>query len=223
MSLDSLRRLAHRNDLEVAHLVKELRLGTPGLAEAVESMAIEFAWSEGMDLPDGPRLVPWARWARVVAAFARHGFDGLRPLVASGDDVPFVLGLVAELRNAGAVPFLRAAFADVLHEPGAHPDLAHELAQAVNLLLSFKDAVTVAPADAQALQAFLLRWLPLTDTEPRRAGAILALRGVGDESALKIVMAQADLPYPWQNTRAVTLRAIRKRLAAPRGPASNPA
>jgi hypothetical protein len=53
------------------------------------------------------------------------------------------------------------------------------------------------------------------DSEPDRAVAILALRGVGDASTLDLLKAQRAFDQPYQNTLRVTRKAIQRRLAIP--------
>ena len=212
MNVKMLRKKALDGTLEVEDMLKAAMENPPGLSAALRKLVEDCGWTRGGLLPDGSREIPFLSWAEVAIAYADEGFAGLLPLAGAAENAPFVLGLVEEMRTAAALAFILEAFAGVIEHPDGMEEVAFAIASALNLMLSFKPSSPITAAQATTVQSFLFSLYPLATTEARRASVILALRGVGDEDAVRFLANVAEFFSPWQETKKVTLRAIRKRL-----------
>ncbi len=209
MSIKSITARARAGTLEVEHLLKEARYPDAALADALDALAVELGWPSVAGTGDGKLVVPLAAWAQVVAAYARDGYPGLLALAADPALADFVIGLLEESKTSEALDTLMRAFPDQLETPGQDGARAARIAAALNLMLSFKPAVPVAPAQAGRLRAFLHALHACAETDAQRAGALLALRGVGDEHSADFAMAQRLAP-PWRDVPALVARHIKK-------------
>ncbi|WP_234086365.1 hypothetical protein [Azonexus sp. R2A61] len=213
MNIATLRKKAQGGLLEVEDLLQAAIEKQPGLSGELVRLATVYGWQTQGLQSNGTRVVPLAKWAAVASAYADSGFDGLRAQVQEPQDIPFVLGLAEEIKSSDAVAFVLEISAQYLRGE-ASEELAVRIASAFNLLLSFKQAAPVSAAQTAAIQNFLIGVYPDLRAEAKRATCLLALRGVGDRSAIQFVEAAADFKEPWSDTKSVVLRAIRKRLKA---------
>ncbi|WP_395008943.1 hypothetical protein [Undibacterium sp.] len=213
MNITTLRKKAQEGLLEVEDLLQAAIEKQPGLSEELARFATAYGWHKQGPQSDGTPVVPLAKWAVIASAYADCGFDGLRAQVQQPQDIPFVLGLAEEIKSSDSVAFVLEISAQYLRGE-ASEELAARIASAFNLLLSFKQAAPVSAAQAIAIQNFLISVYPGLQAEARRATCLLALRGVGDQSAIQIVEAADDFKEPWNNTKSVVLRAVRKRIKA---------
>lgn len=212
MSLQSIRKKALTGSLEVDHLLREARLGTPGLGQLLLQLSEQLGWPHAELAPDGTREVPLAAWARVVAAYSNAGFPGMRDLALDSTLAPFVIGVVEELKTVEALAFLLEVFAVNLAQPERDIQLFIRLATAVNLMLSFKSAPPMREEQSELVQLFLFRLHSLARNHAEAALALLALSGVGSADAAAFVQASPRLAPPWANVQSTVLRAIRKRV-----------
>lgn len=212
MSLTSLRAKARNNQLEVEHILAAAAKRVPGLRDELRRLSAELEWSDTPYPAVGEHVVPFARWAAVAGAYAEDGVAGLAALTGDRTNWSYILGLLEELRSLEAVEALPALFPDVLRDPLSDPETAFRMADAFNLLLSFKKAPVISDGQAGAIRQFLLALLPAAHTNPERCGVLCALRGVGDRATLDIVAAAPDMPAPYQDVKASVTRTIRKRI-----------
>lgn len=212
MKISSLRSKARRNTLEVEHILAAAKARTPGLKAELEFLAREFNWSNTTHLPDGKHVVPLGKWADVAGTYAEGGIPALADLAKETHNANYVIGLLEELGSREAVEALISFFPDVLIHPEAATATAWRLSRAFNQLLSIKDAVTPTESQAQVVRTFLVQFYAAAASEPERAWAIYALRGVGDQSSLDLLGTLPDLQPPYHAARTDAIRAIRKRI-----------
>ena len=209
MSITSITARARAGRLEVEHLLKEARHPDPALADALDALSAALHWYSSGVLEDGSRVVPLAAWARVVSMYAREGHPGLLALATEPGLADFVIGLLEELKTKEALDTLLLAFHAQLDAPERDVACAARIATALNLMLSFKRAIPVEPAQAARLRTFLHALYACAENDAQRASALLALRGVGDEHSAGFAMAQR-LQEPWQDVPTIVARHIRK-------------
>nr|WP_315207376.1 hypothetical protein [uncultured Albidiferax sp.] len=214
MNIATLRKKAHDGSLEVEHLLQAAAKRPLGLSDELARLTSEYQWQVQGLQPDGTRVVPFAKWAAVAAAYSDEEFDGLRTLAKEPENVPFVLGLVEELHTSASVSFALELCNKYLAHPAQSHNAAFSLARTFNLLLSFKQAPPVTAAQARSVQDFLFALYPHSEREADRALVLLALRGVGDHDAVPFVESTAAFAEPWSGTKEAVLRAVRKRLKA---------
>ena len=211
MNIATLRKKAQGGLLEVEDLLQAAIEKQPGLSEELARLAMAYGWQTQGLQSNGSRVVPLAKWAAVASAYADSGFDGLRTQVKEPQDIPFVLGLAERIKSTDSVAFVLEVSAQYLRGK-ASGEIAAQIASAFNLLLSFKQAAPVSSAQAAAIQNFLVVVYPSLQAEAKRVTCLLALRGVGDQSAIQFVEEAADFKEPWIDTKSVVLRAFRKRV-----------
>ena len=212
MKITTLRRKALNGLLEVEDLLRAAVENQPGLPEELARLTVECGWQSNGLLPDGTRVVPLAKWAAVVTSYSRGGFAALRMMASDPENIPFVLGLVEQIKtNESVALVLEMCRLHVTH-PAHSEALAFEFASAFNSLLSFKLAAPVTATQAEGIRKFLFNVYPTAHSEAHRAAVLLALRGVGDQSAVRFVELAADFNEPWEQTKSAVLRAIRKKV-----------
>jgi hypothetical protein len=211
MSIESIKKRAKNGTLEVEHLLKEASYPNDAFATALDALSAELQWSCDGELENGNLQVPLATWSKVVATYCRGGFNGLVRLAAEPEAAGFVIGLLEEIRTNESLDALLMAFKKNLSNPCCDGDTSHRIASALNSMLSFKPMVAATPDQAIALRAFLCALYTCCESEAQRATALLALRGVGDESSAEFA-ASKSLRSPWHEVPEVVSKHIRKRL-----------
>ncbi|MDR3159827.1 MAG: hypothetical protein LBU11_12680 [Zoogloeaceae bacterium] len=212
MNVDTLTRRARAGTLEVEHILEAAVERTPGLADRLAQLSIKYAWSASGTLPNGSLVAPMAKWAQIASAYATNGFDGLRVLASNLDDAPFILSLVSLIKTPQSVAFILDTYQQLIANPAKNIETSVEISSALNLMLSFKDAVAISTEDATAIETFLITLFPLVKTETHKAIVILTFRGVGRERALNLVQSIPSFSSIWESSRKATLRALKKRV-----------
>jgi hypothetical protein len=212
MNLQSLRRKALDNSLEVEYILRAARERVPGLSAELASLTHRCEWSFETHLPDGTHVVPFARWAAVASAYADQGFQGLHRIADDEDSAPYVIGLLEELNTSEAIDALLTIFANSLDEPSADHATTHRLVQAINLLFSMKSSPASAAKQRLICSRFLNKTLSLAQSNAHRAVVMYAMRGTGDSSCLEALSHVRDAEPPYAGAKASAIKAIQKRL-----------
>ncbi len=212
MNIATLRKKARNGSLEVEDLLQAAVERLPGLSEELSNLATKHEWLAQALMTDGTRIVPFAKWATVASAYASEEFAGLRALARKTENIPFILGLLEEIHTNESVSLVLEICSCYLTDLTQFKDMAFRATQTFNLLLSFKKAVPVTTVQAKAIQEFLCALYMHAEFESSRAHVLLALRGVGDNYAIKFVESSADFSAPWSGTKESVLRAVRKRV-----------
>jgi hypothetical protein len=196
--IQKLRSRGRRSALEVEDIVQVAVEGEPADAATLEEM-----------VPVGvPKVEILVEWRLAACTFLRGGFEALDGYVDQSRRLSYACGILAEIKTAASVSSL-------LRLGARFPTSEHEVVSAVNLLMSFKGAPELLPDAEARVRAFLHAAVRRADSEPRRATAILGLRGVGDTLSLELLEGQAPLEMPWQDVLALTRSAIRRRHKRP--------
>jgi hypothetical protein len=183
----SLRRKAADGSLEVEHLLPVAVRGDASDAPLLRALKAEFKW------PDTGRqgrawIVPLGRWTDTVCRFLEDGYTGVvRMAGESAGAVEFCASLLEEVKTPESVTALLAIGGPVVKRPEADVRLAFRLADAFNVLLSFKDRPAVGAAVEKRVRDFLHRLFALPLGETRQAIVVCALRGVGDAKSVSLI------------------------------------
>jgi hypothetical protein len=216
-TLTSIRRRAADNSLEVEHILEAAVQRIEGLPELLAELTDAKSWSDDNHLPDGTRVVPLARWARVGSAYCRAGFSGLRTLLNEPGHESFVLALLEELHSAEAVDVVMDFFSECIKTPGGDPPLARMIASSLNLILCFKPEVEIDTTTRGQICGFATALIGLASDQVERALPVLLLRAVGDESSMQLLDSIPPFTEEWAATIPATRRAIRQRLKTTKG------
>jgi hypothetical protein len=211
MKIIDLRRKAARGTIEVEHLLQAAVAHLPGLSAELQQLTVQYGWKTTEEC-ETTQHVPLATWAKVASAYADGGFAGLRKF--SPEYPTFCIGLLEELRSGDTVDALLSWWPQALSSPEAETVLAWRIADALNLVLSFRGAPEVSGTHQAFVRQFAYRLYLLADTEPQRATALLLLRGVGNEQSFAFVSAAEEFTGAWSNTKRHVLAAIRRRIGA---------
>ena len=212
MKLETIRKKARANLLEVEHILAAGKQRVPGLQQELMQLADELGWSPTPFPAEGGHVVPLAKWALVAGAYAEGGIAALSELAARRDNRHYVIAMLAEVRSAEAAAALFDLFADVLATPSWDCDVTNDLVDALNWLFFLGKTLTPTDAQAATARAFLVALYPMARTTGRRAGVICALRGVGDQSTIEFLSTLEAFPYPHEGLETGALRAVRNRL-----------
>ncbi len=178
------------------------------------ALANELDWSED-GIVDGRRVVPFRRWATVVATYHKQGIPGLIGLIRRNEEtVPavFVFGVLKRLKSNASVQAVLEILGDTANEPGSDLELADMAATTFNLILSFDGRPDLPEAVEADVRSFLHALLQLELSEPDQATAVLALRGVGDETSLELIK-KFTFDDAWSDTVPATRRSIVQRIS----------
>jgi len=219
-SLDSaiakLRRLAAKDAVEVEHLSALAVIGDAKAVPVVRELHERYAWPR--DNREGDKhVVPLGRWAEVVCAYLAGGTDALVAYARREEPKSFyfAVSILRELKSAASVLAFAELATEVERNPRAHIEDAVELADAINLALSFKGAPVVYEQAAGELRSFLHAVLRQELSEAQRAAVVCALRGVGDKSSVELIGRMPAFVAPWNGLESTAIKTIRKRLRQP--------
>jgi hypothetical protein len=208
----TLSRKAADNSLEVEHLVKVAELGDAADASFLRALKGEHGWSdtgrEGRKL-----VVPFGRWSDTVCRFLEDGYPGLvQAAKDSAEAAEFCVSVLEELKTAASVSAILAIGGPLIERPAANVKLAVRLADAFNLLLSFKSAPAIAPKVEEQVREFLHRLLAVELSEVQRASVVCALRGVGNAESATLVGSLPPFRGSWAGLEQAAVRQIKQRL-----------
>jgi hypothetical protein len=192
-----LKAMASDGRLEVEHVVEV----------AVSGSATDIPVLEDL-VPSQDSAGVLVDWKLAAIQFLQGGCAALQRYAEQPSRIPFVVGILENVKTSASVSCL-------LGLSETFPDSGYRVAAALNLILSFDDRPSLPPSVAAHVRIYLEGLVRQADTEPHRAVAILALRGVGDASTLDLLKGQRAFDHPYQNTLRVTRKAIRRRLAIP--------
>jgi hypothetical protein len=117
---------------------------------------------------------------------------------------PFVVGILENVKTPDAVSTL-------LSLTLRFSESAHSIVSALNLILSFKPVPALPLELGRDVRTFLHAQINAATSDSDRATAILALRGVGDQTSLDFLERQPPFKSPYQNTLTLARKAIRRR------------
>jgi hypothetical protein len=212
MKLETIRKNARANLLEVEHILAAARMRVPGLQQELMRLSNELGWSPTPVPTEGGHVVPLAKWAQIAGAYAEGGIAALSELARQKDNRHYVVVMLIEARLPEAAIALFDLFADDLAAPSWDGETADDLVDALNQMFFLSKCLTPTDAQAATARGFLMTLHATASTVARRASVVCALRGVGDHSTIGFLSTLEAFPYPYEGLEKLALRAIRKRL-----------
>jgi hypothetical protein len=212
MKLETIRKKARANLLEVEHILTAGRKRVPGLQQELMRLSNELGWSWTPFPAEEEHVVPLAKWAQIAGAYAEGGIAALSELARQKDNRHYVVAMLIEARLPEAAVALFGLFADDLAAPSWDCEMADDLVAALNQMFFFSKCLTPTDEQAATARAFLMTLYATASTATQRAGVVCALRGVGDRSTIEFLSTLEAFPYPYEGVEKLALRAIRKRL-----------
>ena len=204
----TLGRMATRGTMEVEHLLRLAQQPSPELADAIDELAIEMCWPCHPCFPE----VPFGTWAAVVSTYCRNGYNGLLETANDQEMLPFVLGLLEELRTDEALCAVVRISTTNRSYLLANPDQAEFAVGALNLIALRISRNGPGEADRCSGRDFLHGAITMAETDAQRGTILCALRFFGDESSIPLVSGCPPLPPEWEGSRKAAFRAIKRRL-----------
>ncbi|WP_447778576.1 hypothetical protein [Variovorax boronicumulans] len=196
--------------MSVEDMIRFALIHGPEAAEEIERLCAQHGWlNEGL-LEDGTRVVPFARWAQVCAALGRGGVGALRPMLADPELETFAIAVLEDVRSADSVEALLGfcASADWQSPNATHADW--KALAALNLLLSFDDAVKIEKSVMDDLLRAVVRAFDVTQVPFLKSLCLMAVRGAPTEAALAWVL-QLEAPVEVEAARANALKSLKRR------------
>lgn len=204
---------AYGGALEVEHLIAfAIEHGGAGAAE-IERVCVLHGWLDDGLLADGTRVVPFARWARACAAYAREGVAGLRPLLEDPAMATFAIGVLEQVRSRDAVAALLACCERADWQTSDADAAPWKALTALNILLSFDDSVPVDERLQYALYETVRKAWSATSPAHLKATALYALRGAPLAASLAWADALAVDDATLVSARKIVLKSLQRRLA----------
>jgi hypothetical protein len=212
MKLETIRKKARANLLEVEDILAAGRKRVPGLQQELMRLSNELGWSPTHFPADGEHQVPLAKWAQVAGAYAEGGIAALSEQAGQQENRHYVVVMLVEVRTPKATVALFDLFADVLAAPSWDCEVARDLVDALNWLFFLSKSLIPTNEQAATARSFLMTLYSMASTSTQRAQVLCALRGVGDRSTIEFMSTLEALPYPYEGVEKGALGAIRNRL-----------
>jgi hypothetical protein len=208
----TLSRKAANNSLEVEHLLKVAMTGDATDAPFLRTLKEEHGWSD-TGREGRVRVVPFGRWSDSVCRFLEDGYAGLVQLAGkSTKAAEFCISVLEEVKTPESVAALLAIGGPLIAHPEENVRLAILIADAINLLLSFKGGPVIDASVEQQVREFLHRLLAGELSEVQRASVVCALRGVGDITSVALIGSLSPFRGCWAGLEQSAARQIKQRL-----------
>jgi hypothetical protein len=193
--------MERQGQMEVEHLLRLARYRSPEVADELEQLAVN--WPRRVFAPD----TPLGDWSDAVVSYCRDGYPGLLAHAKNPSALPFVCGVLVELRGTPALVCLAALLPLA---PTEDEFITSRLVEALNLLPMRPPRADPSAVDTAYVREFLHRRLA-DEPEHVRATALCALRHFGDETSLPHITAAPPMAAEEEPCRTAALRGIRKR------------
>jgi hypothetical protein len=212
MKIETIRKRARANTLEVEHILAAARERIPGLRQELLQLSDEHRWSPTPFPAEGIHVVPLAKWAEIAGVYAEGGIPALQVLAEQEENHTYIIALLVEVHSQDAAQALFDLFAAVLDAPSWDCEVVPELVDALNSLFSLPKSLTPSDQQAAGARSFLMKLFAMASTTTQRGHVVCALRGVGDHSTVNFLSTLDAFPYPWEGIEKQALRAVRTRL-----------
>lgn len=213
ITLQTIRKKATNNTLEVEHLLKAAAARLEGLPTLMKELTASEQWSETGKTADGGLVVPFAKWGQIAAAYCAEGYEGLAPYASMAGCESFVLGMIEEVHESQGVACIISWFQKAIGNPARNLPLALQVAKTLNLMLCFAPHIELPCSCRDVLRNFAHSLIAMSLSESQKATPVLLLRSVGNASSLALIKALPAFSPPWDGIIGLTSRAIKKRLA----------
>jgi hypothetical protein len=214
MNINTLRKKAKADTLEVEDILAAAKDRIPGLQAELQRLSIELQWSDTPFLADGTHVVPLAKWAAVAGAYAEGGMPALVAMNEHAEDGYYITALLQELTTDEANAALFDLYGGTMDNPADSPEFAFMIADTLNFKFAFKHSSPLSALQADQARSFLMKLYPMADTEPNRCKVVCALRGVGDQTTVDFLATINPFSGSYAGLEQSAQRAIRKRLRA---------
>jgi hypothetical protein len=203
---------AANGTMEVEHLIFAAKHGDPSDCPFLTELSQQYHWPEITSSPESPHY-PLGTWVTVICCFMKEGHAGLlKHCRENARHTDLAIGLLEEVKSSESVSTLLAIGNGVVTHPESDRRRATRLAEAFNLILSFKHAPDIGDAQESTIRSFLHCYTLSATSESEISTGLCALRGVGDDSSLKLISRLPELNEPWKGLFLSVRKQIRKRL-----------
>lgn len=210
-TINRLRKLDEKNEMEVEDLLALVKKPSPLLAEPLRNLSRDAGW-QGLN---DRLIIPFAAWADVVCAYCENGLPDITAIAKKGDHLSHLaLGVLETLNSQESAE----ALADLLEDAVVSTHQAEylqKLASTFNLVVTFGKTIRLDEEDCkrsnQALTAMLAAATSSGNTT-LQACCLYAFRGTGDDEVIDMLKRQPDLPEPWSKAKKDAIRHIQKRI-----------
>jgi hypothetical protein len=205
--------LAYGGAMNVEDMVRFALIHGPAGADEIDRLCAQHQWLANGLLEDGTRVVPFALWAQVCAAYGRGGVSALHALLPDSELSTLAIAVLAELKTVDSVRVLMG-FCD--SADWRSPDVGHADWQALstlNGLLSFDDGVQIdSPLQNELLQ-IVRKAYGVAPTPFLKSLCLCALRGAPTPESLAWVQTLETADADSEVARVNVVKSIKRRLA----------
>lgn len=209
-TITTVERMAKRGTLEVEHLLRVARKPSPELADALDELAITMGWVLDSRFPE----VPFGMWIQTISLYCRKGYAGLIEAGRSLETLPFVLGILEDLRTEEALRSVVLIAALNHRWPSTNPKVTQHIAGALNIAALHVRDLRLPQVERAKGRDFLHAAFAATASDNERGTILCALRYFGDETTLPFIAASPPMSAEWEAARTAATRAIKKTMKA---------
>jgi hypothetical protein len=179
---------AYGGAMEVEDMIRFVLLHRSEAAQEIERLCAQHKWVMDGLLPDGSRVVPFARWAQVCVAFGRGGVPALVPFLGDVHMTDFAVALLDEVRTAESVQAL-ANYCDTAKFKADHYShlewVEWKAVFALNELLGLDDFVAVEKPLQEQVRKMLVRAFSCAANPFLQSQVLCAMCGVPSAATLE--------------------------------------
>lgn len=181
--------LAYGGAMDVEDMVRFALVHGAAGADEIDRLCARHQWVANGLLEDGTRVVPFARWAQVCAAYGRGGVTALQAPLSDSDLSTFAIAVLAEVH---AVDSVRVLMGFCESAGWRSPDAPHadwQALSALNGLLSFDDGVQIDASLQDELRQTVCKAFDLAPTPFLKSLCLCAIRGAPTPESLAWVQS----------------------------------
>lgn len=197
--------------LEVSHLTNIAARSDPSDAECLEQLAQELGWQQLE-----PGFTPWDQWTTIVCEYIRGGGKRMVQLATQLETFRvqfyFAIAVLQDIRtkeSAAALCKIAEAI-DGLPMHQIHRPVG-QVAHGIRLVLLPKGAPSISASLERRIRKFAHSQVERFINDNELSDVISVLGCVGNSSSITLLKTIDDLPFPWHDMRADTIREIKKR------------
>lgn len=206
--------LAYGGAMNVEDMIRFALIHGAAGADEIDRLCAQHGWLANGLLEDGTRVVPFARWAQVCAAYGRGGVAALQRQLSDRELSTFAMAVLAHLQTVESVRALMGFCESAAN--WRSPDAEHADWQALsvlNQLLSFEGGVQIDTPLKDRLLQIVLKAYDRASKPFLKSLCLCAIRGAPMPESLSWVQALETADTQSEVARVNAFKSIKRRLA----------
>lgn len=205
--------LAYGGSMNVEDMISFALMHGAAGADEIDRLCTQHGWLTNGLLEDGTRVVPFARWAQVCAAYGRGGVAALQAQLSDRELSTFAIAVLAHVQTVDSVQALMdfCESADWRSSDVTHADW--NALSALNQLLSFKGGVLIGALLQDRLRRIVLKAYDRPSEPFLKRLCLCAIRGAATPESMAWLQTLETTDVHNDAARANALKAIKRHLA----------